>query len=299
MFYRICIFDSFWSITSRPLDLRQIPEEFVEASSMIHSVGYIAAQPIYEQRSTQGFSSLVDLLVPPLEFLVATSAGILAHLLCLYLFALALEKLFGKSRKTYLQIKILSFFFLLFWFLIEQFYNGNLSTERITVDVSDLLHSEKQLLNTRKESCFFDKDGELNLFKNAQKNTLAYKLYLKMNSSDPCFVEAKEANLADTLAKKNLNRVFWLGLDVATDFLAKIVQFFGKVDTFINDKPIWQSPRALILRKSLEKNFRNYFNRAINIYCQFGFFSKAFRDFPFSIVLGRFFLKFLKLFNLI
>lgn len=33
---------------------------------------------------------------------------------------------------------------------------GNLSTDQIAVDVSGLLHSEQQILNTDREPCFLD-----------------------------------------------------------------------------------------------------------------------------------------------
>ena len=152
--------------------------------------------------------------------------------------------------------------------------------------MSDLLHSEERLLNTRKESCFFDRDGELEIFKNAHKSTLAHKVYLKMNKSDPCFIETNGATFSDTLTRKKVEKIFWLGLDIASAFLAKIVQFFGRTDTYLNETPIWQSPRALILRRSLDRAFKKYFNLALTLYSEYGFFTKGFRDFPISIVLG-------------
>ena len=61
-------------------------------------------------------------------------------------------KVFKKfSKEINLQVKILAFGFTLFWFFMDQFYNGNMSTENITVDVSDLLYSEQQLINTKRE----------------------------------------------------------------------------------------------------------------------------------------------------
>ena len=106
----------------------------MEPSALLHAVGYITAQTIHEKkRSIQGFASLAELLIPPLEFLVAVSAGIMAHLVCLYLFTLCLQKLLQKPKGSHLQVKVLAFFFLVFWFFIDQFYNGNLSTENITV----------------------------------------------------------------------------------------------------------------------------------------------------------------------
>ena len=130
----------------------------MQPSSLIASVNYIVLHQINEKkRATKSFASLAELLVPSLEFLAATMAGILVYLICLGLFSLCLAKLPGGSRESHLPIKILAFFFMLFWFFIDQLYNGNLSTESITVDVSDLLYSEEQLRRTDKEPCFLDR----------------------------------------------------------------------------------------------------------------------------------------------
>lgn len=108
-----------------PLGFDVIPERFVEPSKPLAAVNYVSVQSIKEEkRSSGGFSSLLDLVVPPLEFLTATLSGVLMHLVCLCLFSLVLRKLFKRSKGTHLQIQILAFFFLLFWFFIDQFYNG-------------------------------------------------------------------------------------------------------------------------------------------------------------------------------
>lgn len=150
-------------------------------------MNYITVQGIKEEkRDNEGFTILLDLVVPPLEFLVVALGGLLIHLVCLGLFALGLRKWRQRPTGKHLQIKILGFFFFLFWFFIDQFYNGkfdciqcnafreilveevlilssaiyfigNLSTENITVDVSDLLLSEEQILRTKREPCFLDK----------------------------------------------------------------------------------------------------------------------------------------------
>ena len=113
-------------------------------------------QSISEEKLTQGFSSLVNLVVPPLQFLMAALAGLLLYLLALYLFSLCLRRWLNKLKGPSLQSKILGFFFLLFCFFIKELYNDNLNTENISVDVSDLLYSEEQLLNTHRQPCFMD-----------------------------------------------------------------------------------------------------------------------------------------------
>lgn len=68
------------------------------------------------------------------------------------------------------------------------------------------------------------RDSELELFKGAHKSTLAYKIYLKRNSSNPCFWLDKSAQMGDMLIKKNPDKLFWLGVDAAAAFGFKIVQ---------------------------------------------------------------------------
>lgn len=86
-------------------------------------MNYVTIQSIKEEkRDNGGFTSLLDLVVPPLEFLAAALSGLLVHLVCLGLFSLGLRK--WLQTGAHLQIKILGFFFLLWWFFVNQFYNG-------------------------------------------------------------------------------------------------------------------------------------------------------------------------------
>lgn len=269
-----------------PLDYHVMPAQAVEPSSMMYSLSYITPHPIREKkRSIHGFSSLVDLVIPPLQILAAVLAGLLMHLTCVHLFSLGIKKLLKKQKG--LPTKILAFFFLLFWFFFDQFYNGNLSTENITVDVSELLYSEEQLIRTEMEPCFFDRDGELEMFKGAHKSTLAHKIFLKMNAGDPCFLDTTGPQFSEMLERKNPDKLFWVGIYSASSIMPKIMQLFARKDIYSNLNPIWQSTRAQILSKKIPKAFKAYFNFAIKIYTESGFFWKGFRDFRFSDVLGK------------
>ena len=82
---------------------------------------------------------------------------------------------------------------------------------------------------------------------------------------------------ADMLVKKNLDKLFFLGVDAGAAFAPKIIQVMGRKDTFINMQPILESPRAIILGNHLKKVYKDYFNLAIVSYSEFGFFIKGFR----------------------
>ena len=141
-----------------PMDIHQIPEGVVSPSSLLLSISYVGDQLINKkQRSVQTLESLIDLLIPSFEFLVASLIGVLVYLIIYFLFSICSKRLSWKSKESNLQIKILAFFFSLYCFFIMELYNDNLNTESVTVDVSDLLHSEEQYLNTDREPCFLDK----------------------------------------------------------------------------------------------------------------------------------------------
>lgn len=82
-----------------------------------------------------------------------------------------------------------------------------------------------------------------------------------------------------------MNKIFLLGVDSAVSFQSKVVQLFVERDTYTNSIPIWQSPRTMILRKDLRKDFKLYFDLTVNLLREFDFLNKAFRDFPYSQML--------------
>lgn len=133
---------------------------------------WFLVQSIVERsRSNQGFASLIDLVVPSFQLLIAAMSGVLIYLVCLYLLSVCTKKL---KRRPRLQMKILSFVFVLFSFLFQQFYINTLSTDTITVDVSGLLHSIELLLNTHRQPCFLDEVGFIQwlLFKFIYRRTV-------------------------------------------------------------------------------------------------------------------------------
>ena len=104
----------------------------------------------------QSLMALLNLLVPSVELLKIAVYGILEYHILFFSFLFCLWKFFKKSKKANLQIKIMAFAYMFYWFFISSFYNAIISTESITVDTNDLLHSEERILNTKRTPCFFE-----------------------------------------------------------------------------------------------------------------------------------------------
>lgn len=80
----------------------------------------------------QSVTALVNLLVPSFAFLRIAIAGILVYGILFYTFSFCLRKFFKKSKKTNLQLKILAFAYLLYWWFIDEIYNATISTESVS-----------------------------------------------------------------------------------------------------------------------------------------------------------------------
>ena len=121
---------------------------------------------VKDQKVVESLSSLFHFLVPSTQFLTLTLVGCLLYW--------ALSSMFSRLKKSArllpsrrkLQRKIVSFFFLLFWFFIQQFFEGNLNTSNVVVQTDELLYSKEQILKTNKEFCFWEEGGEMDLLKN-------------------------------------------------------------------------------------------------------------------------------------
>ena len=165
------------------MDFFSVPGEIVNPSGVMLAFRYIPAHAINEKsRIVQSLVALIDLLVPSFELLKIAAAGILAYGILFYSFSFCLWKFFKKPMKTNLQIQILAFAYLIFLFFIDEIYNACISTQSVTgkysdnlikwssliqrktfnplfsftVDISDLLHSDEQILGSKKTPCFFE-----------------------------------------------------------------------------------------------------------------------------------------------
>ena len=101
-------------------------------------------------------SSLFSFLVPSAEILAVLLAGCLICWIVSWLFARFKRQTRSLPSRRNLQTGIVSFFFVLFLFYIEQFYCNSLSTENVIVPTSNLLYSKEQILKTEKEFCFME-----------------------------------------------------------------------------------------------------------------------------------------------
>ena len=119
----------------------------------------------------------------------------------------------------------------------------------------------------------------MEIFRGAHKVTLAYKIYLKRNISDTCYLLKRNAGFGSIVNDKNLKRLFFLTADAAKDFAPKITQALGRQNTYINLNPICESIRTLIVRQSLRKDIKDFLNYGVNLYASFGVFQRAINGF--------------------
>ena len=172
-------------------------------------------------------------------------------------------------------MKILAFAYLLYCFFIDQFYNGILNTTSVTVDLSDLLYSDEQILATDKYPCFFEDGIEMDIFRGAPKSTLSYKIFQKRNEKEPCFLLAQNAKFGHLAEMQHPEKIFYLTAEASKDFTPKIVQAIGRKDTFSNLNPICESVRTLIFRKNFRRDVKNFFVFGVDLYSSFGIFQKG------------------------
>ena len=144
---------------------------YLNVPFVAHSVSPLQLiERLTRQNVDKSLSSLFYFFVPSTSFLAIIAAGIL-----LYLVASVLFSRFGKpstpSRLSLptgkkLQLKIVSFFYMLFMFFNGQFFGGNLNTENIVVRTDDFLYSKDQILETQKEFCGLEEGAETDIYKN-------------------------------------------------------------------------------------------------------------------------------------
>ena len=248
-----------------------MPGELVDPSGTMFAFSYIAMHLIdkKQQQAAQNLMALLDFLVPSLEFVKVALSGIVAHFVLLYLFSFCLRKLFKRPNGSNLQIKILAFAYMLYCFFIDQFYNGILNTTSVTVDLSDFLYSDEQILATDKSPCFFEDGIEMDIFRGAPKSTLSYKIFLKQNERKPCFLSSHLAEM------QRLEKIFYLTAEPTKDLSSNIIQAIARKDTFGNLNPICESVRTLIFRKNFRRDIMNFFVFVLNLYSSFGIHQKA------------------------
>ena len=158
-------------IHPRFADIPNVPNvaEAISPSHLVKQFRQVADQQVIDQNLVESLLSLFHFLIPSASFLTFALVGCLVYWTVSWLFS-KIQKSSLPSRRN-LQMKIVSFFFMLFIFYIEQFTSNSLSTENLIVRTDSLLYSRQQILETKREFCFWEKgSGEMDLYK---KVTLA------------------------------------------------------------------------------------------------------------------------------
>ena len=152
----------------RPMDF-YVRQEFVGFSNVVSSVSYFPLQIIETKMNERNFKNLTSFLsffVPSFSYALLVSTGILIHYLIFLKFFSYIKRLphSTAAKKQNLQIKIITFSFLIFAFLTGMFFSNSLNALKIIVDTRDLLSCKEKVLQTKKEVCFFEKSSELDFF---------------------------------------------------------------------------------------------------------------------------------------
>lgn len=123
---------------------------------------------IASETTAKSLLELFNFLMPEIGLLLLITAGGLLYLAAFVLFSWFEKKKKPKqqSQSHGLQLKIISFFLILFGFFIHLNFESNLNTENVLVEIDDLLYSTQQILKTKKEFCFFENSSELDFLKN-------------------------------------------------------------------------------------------------------------------------------------
>lgn len=146
---------------------RFISNDLVDFSFPFKSDDYVVGHMI-EPRTKADSSSiqkLFNVLAPSVSFFVSFLVANLVYFFWLFLMAVVAKKCFDlRKRRTKVGAKkliakfkayrVLFVSYVLMNFLVMQLISNNLSTEKVIVDVSGLLHSEEAIKATKRTACF-------------------------------------------------------------------------------------------------------------------------------------------------
>ena len=113
--------------------------------------------------NSSNFQELFNVLAPSVPFLISFLVANLFYFLSMALIALLAKKCFhfGNRVKAGPKLlaklkayKVLLISYVLMAFFVMQLISMNLNTERVIVDVSDLMHSEETIKSTKRKACF-------------------------------------------------------------------------------------------------------------------------------------------------
>ena len=109
-----------------------------------------------------------------------------------------------------------------------------------------------------------------------------------MKPEKPCIILNENDKMGDIMRFQK-HEIFAMGLDTASAILPMVVQVFLRSNIFINQRPVWQSLRAMILRKDFPKHYKRQFDYyyAVTLMGEFAFIDRAMRDFPSHKFFGK------------
>lgn len=247
----------------RPTNYLDVGHRLIDYSDVVLSKSFNTMQLISEKKLSdqdeKSLMSLLNFLVPSLGYLGLLFASLLLYIVALFvLSSFKLSNLQRWRRINNFKSKILWLSFVVCLFLMSLFFSCNLNTMKIVVDVSDILYSKKQLLETKREICFPELNSELNYFIHAVKGSFEEKMYQKANKKDICILLMN--NGMGNLLTRKLDSIFLLIPEEGQLAISRGIQTMFRKDTFINSFSFCKTLRAFILRKDMDKQLKSFIN---------------------------------------
>lgn len=115
----------------------------------------------------------------------------------------------------------------------------------------------------------------MQIFSAAPKTSFAYKIYLKRNEKNPCYLLDQKAKFGHLMASGILQNSFVMIADIASEIGVKLLQALAKQSTYTNLDPVIESVRTLVFNKRLNKNVKKFFDFALSLYSEVGIFQKG------------------------
>lgn len=169
-------------------------QELVDFSSVTNSDYYAVAHTINyrsnESNNNTNLYELLNILTPSTNFLNFFLFTNLFYFLSIYLISSFIKnKSSNQINRKPITIQFLSVSYIVFIFLVRQLISNNIKTEKVIVDVSDLIYSKETLLNTKRKVCFIGKDNfKFNKTKTKDNNL---NLILEKGKESDYFIQGK------------------------------------------------------------------------------------------------------------
>lgn len=203
-------------------------------------------------------------------FLEYISLFIFSLTIAFYLLQLSLRNRQSKSFLTYSTViffkknlfkrvnflSIFMIFFVLYKFILHQLLQNSIKTNKVIVDVSNLVINKEKLLTTKKTVCFFEDTKTNDYFKFAPNETLAHFVYNKLTDpTDRCFMIT---GVNFNKMKKSLDHYLFFIFKSFSDICLNIVKNFHQTDVFRSDNFYFDLLFTTYIRKNLPKELKHY-----------------------------------------